>query len=378
MKSVTIYTTSKCNLRCAHCAVGADQDSPRQQQSTAEMKRILDNLAKGSVRAVTILGGEATIYRNDLNEILDYAAIVGIKVSINTNLMSFKVVKPLIEKPALRSLIVSLDGARPETHDAIRGKGTFTITTENIKKITQNSRVRNRDLLIQIAFTMSGLNFRDTPNMLYLAKSLGATHLNVKNVKITGRAKDFVNLLELDYRELLNAYNLLIVNWMLVKGIELEIFVPPAFAVYLNKKFGLSFPTTEHHACGGTDVFSYVDLKGNHLPCPAMSYEENYREGTNTTLPEVNLIDGDIATSLASSMFTDFEERRKMRTYTDRMYPCKYCKFKNQCVQCVAELIKGKAEDSVDICRAVFEYGNEEVPGIREDIWTFVQGRKRG
>lgn len=370
MRAITIYTTSKCNLRCKHCAVGPDQSDPRPQQSTEELKHILDQLSSSNVQSVTILGGEATIYRTDLAEILDHAAKLGIGISINTNLTSFKAVDPLIEKPALRSFIVSLDGARAETHDITRGKGTFYRTTENIKKITSHHRVREQDLSVQIAFTMSGLNYLDTSDILYLAKSLGATHLAVKHVKFVGRAEEFADQLEFDYRELLKAYSLLIVNWMLVKGIELEIFVPPAFALYLNKRFGLDFPTTEHHACGGVNEFSYIDLKGNHLPCPAMSYEENYDERVNTRLEEVNLIDFNLTTSLASPLFKNFEENRKRRIYTEQMYPCKYCRFNKQCVQCVAELINGKAESSVDICKAVIEYGNEQVPGIKEEIWT--------
>lgn len=370
MSSAIIYSTSKCNLQCKHCAVGADQDYPRQQQSTEEMTRILDQLAEKNVDAVTILGGEATIYRSDLGKILDHASRVDIKVSINTNLTSYKVVEPLIEKPALRSFIVSLDGARLETHDAIRGKGTFKRTTENVKKITTHRRVKSRQLLVQIAFIISQVNYAEAANMLYLAKSLGATHLNVKNVKITGRAQEFAEHLRLDYRELLSAYSLLIVNWMLVKGIELEVFVPPAFAVYLNKGFNLDFPTTEHHACGGRDVFTYVDLRGNHLPCPAMAYEQNCNEDMNAKLKEVNLLQNDMTTSLASPMFRNFEERRKSQAYTTQMYPCRYCRFNKQCIPCVAEVIEGKLGSNVDICSAVFDHGAERVPGIRDEIWA--------
>jgi MoaA/NifB/PqqE/SkfB family radical SAM enzyme len=68
MRSVTIYTTSSCNLRCKHCGVGSDQYKPRTQQTTDELKQIIKNLANGGTKWITILGGEATIYRNDLGQ----------------------------------------------------------------------------------------------------------------------------------------------------------------------------------------------------------------------------------------------------------------------------------------------------------------------
>jgi MoaA/NifB/PqqE/SkfB family radical SAM enzyme len=371
MKSVTIYTTSECNLRCKHCAVGLDQYKPRGPQSTDEMLKIITELGKGGAEFVTILGGEATIYRNDLDPILTRAHEVGIKVTINTNLTSYEAVEPILNNPGLNSFVISLDGASVKSHDLMRGKGTFLKTTENIKKLSEHPRVKDGGLFLEIAHVISGYNYLEASKMYSLALDLKVDYLAVKNVRVLGRAEKFQSKLIFGSEELLKAYCKIIVAWMFSKKkIDLGIFVPPAFAVYLNDRFGLNFPTTERAACAGASSFSYVDLYGNHLPCPSMAYEEDMKNGVKKKDYSLNLITGDVEKSLESEVFTEFETNRVNRAHTSKLYPCKYCKFNTQCRQCVAGIISGKEEDKVDICAAVFEHGNKTVPNIREKIWT--------
>ncbi|MCB9302624.1 MAG: radical SAM protein [Lewinellaceae bacterium] len=370
MKTVTLYTTSKCNIRCKHCGVGLDQDNPRSQQTTNDLKKVISELASGGTKFITILGGEATIYRNDLPIILDHAEEVGIKVSVNTNLTSWKPIESIIEKPSLNSFIISLDGSTATTHDANRGKGTFEKTVKNLKKLSEHNRIQNKSLYLEIAFVMTGINFHEASTMLTLAKQFNASYLNVKNVKMIGRAMMFSDLLGFNHQQLLDTYTSLILNWMLSdRCFELEVFIPPAYAEFLNFRFGLGLPTSYHPACGGTDVFSYVDLYGNHLPCPAMSYEEKPNTGFSKKIKDLNLIDGDIFTSFESQLFNHFEENRKNRTYKEQLFPCRFCKYNNQCQQCVAEIVSGAKEEVIDICSALYYHGNDFIPNFREGVW---------
>ncbi|MCW3103527.1 MAG: Radical domain protein [Bacteroidetes bacterium] len=370
-KSVTIYTTSKCNISCKHCGVGLDQDSPRPQQTTEELKTIFYKLSKDNTKYITILGGEATVYRRDLAELLDYADTVGLKVSINTNLTVFHVVQPLLAKPALKGLIVSIDGITPATHDSIRGKGTFQKTITNIKLVSKHERVLNGDLHLEMAFVMAQINVEEAPDLIDFAKEVGATRLNIKNVKLIGRAFSFAEDLGLDLKKMLNAYSLLVVNWMLSeKKIEMEILVTPSFATYLNRRFQLTFPTTEHHACGGESIFSYVDLHGNHLPCPSLAYEENPTMEFSKAIPGINLLESDVQESYNSDLFREFESYRAGRSFKSKMFPCKFCSFQDQCVPCTAQMVGGgKENDTVDICSALFEHADQYLPGFRKEIW---------
>ncbi len=370
-KSVTIYTTSKCNISCKHCGVGLDQDNPRPQQTTDELKTIFYKLSQDNTKYITILGGEATIYRKDLSELLDYAYSVGLKVSINTNLTVFKVVERLLEKPALKGLIVSVDGITSKTHDAIRGKGSFQKTTNNLKLVAKHSRVSQGDLQVEMAFVMSQMNVREVPDLIDFARELGATRLNIKNVKLIGRAASFTDDLDLDLKEMLNAYTLLVINWMLSgKKIEMELLIPPSFATYLNRRFDLTFPTSEHHACGGESIFSYVDLHGNHLPCPSLAYKENASVEFSAPISAINLLKTDVQESYKSPLFREFESYRAGRSFKSKMFPCQFCSFQNQCVPCTAQLVGGgKEDDTVDICKSLFEHADQYLPGFRKEIW---------
>jgi len=104
----------------------------------------------------------------------------------------------LLSKPALKGLIVSLDGTTASSHNAIRGKGTFEKTSKNIKLITQHERVKNGELSVELAFVMSKINIDEVPNLINFAKELGATRLNIKNVKLIGRASNFEEDLNID------------------------------------------------------------------------------------------------------------------------------------------------------------------------------------
>jgi len=371
-KSVTIYTTSKCNLRCKHCGVGLDQNAIRKQQTTEELKTIFYKLSQDDTKYDTILGGEATIYREDMGELLDYADEIGLGVSINTNLTVFKVVEPLLNKPALKGLIVSVDGVTSETHDAIRGNGTFQATTNNIRLVAKHTRVLNGELHIEMAFVMSQMNVNEVPNLINFANEIGVTHLNVKNVKLIGRAVFFSEELSLKSEDLLRPYTFLVVYWMLnQKKIEMELLITPAFATYLNRRFDLSLPTAEHHACGGYSIFSYVDLYGNHLPCPSLAYEENPSEKFSKPISEINLLETDVQKSYKSSLFKEFESYRIGRSFKNKMFPCKFCSFQHQCVPCIAQLTGGgKKNDTVDICEALFEHADQYLSGFKNEIWS--------
>jgi len=372
MKDVTIYATNKCNIRCIHCGVGLDQDQYRYDLSTEQLKKVMYELASGGTKTITILGGEATIYRKDLAALLDFALENGLKIIINTNLLSYEAIEDLLDKPSLQAFVVSLDGASSDIHDRIRGEGTFEKTLRNIKKITENKRYKTGDILLQIAFVMNGINCQQTSKMLFLTSELKVRQLNIKNVRFVGRANLFNKLLEITSEDLLHAYTSLIINWLYFQcDIELQILITPAFAEFLNKAFGFCLPTSNYAACGGTSVFSYVDLLGNHLPCPAMSYEEKPNTGIATKDPKLNLLKNSISKTFNSNIFHDFELKRENRKYINQLIPCKYCKFNKQCQPCAANIINGEEyEEEIELCYAIYHHGDSYVKNIRENIWN--------
>ncbi len=366
MRTATLYATGACNLRCKHCAVGLDQYKPRPELSTDQMKDVISALAKADTRSITILGGEPTIFRKDLKAILQHASAMRVGVSINTNLTDLAAVSPLLECPSLKSLVVSVDGATASTHDAVRGRGSFMQTTSNIRSVAQHARVRSRDLALEITFVLSHQNRSDASSMVPLAVELGTSRLNIKHVKLWGRAEQFAMLLSMSLRELLDAYCEVLTSWLLLGTVGLDMYLPPAAAEYMNRRFNLSLPVDDHPACGGINEFGYVDLMGNLLPCPAMSLEEDSLKGIDHQVSAVNLTQTSAQRALNAPLFQMFEENRRNGTSNTRMEPCNHCRFRTMCRPCTSDLVRGAETGSVDICAAVFRHGNEEVPTLLE------------
>jgi MoaA/NifB/PqqE/SkfB family radical SAM enzyme len=323
----------------------------------------------GGTQYVTLLGGEVTQYRNDLSEVIRHAGELGIPVHINTNLTDLSAVEDLLSVDGLGGLIVSVDGATESTHDAMRGRGTFAKTFANAKRIGTHPRIRSRQITLEIASVLTALNMHEAANLVSLAKELGAHRLNVKPVKLTGRARSFEKKLHMPHQELLEAIEQLVIAWLLDGTIELDLHLPPAAALYFNRKWGTAFDTTAHPACGGDGEFGYVDSYGNLLPCPAMSYEENMQSGLNSRHVDLNLLHSDVATAKKSSVFGDFESERVSRSKVALMSPCNACKFNDQCIPCTSDITLGRDDVHVDICEAVYRHGNESVPGIVADIF---------
>jgi len=129
-----IYTNYDCNLKCSYCVAKSGPNAPRRALGMENVKRLVDESVELGFEHIFFTGGEPFL----LNEIYDMLAYSSarIKTTILTNAMLLRGVR--LEKLcaiANENLIVqvSLDGGRPEDHDAYRGPGTCEKTVEGIK-----------------------------------------------------------------------------------------------------------------------------------------------------------------------------------------------------------------------------------------------------
>lgn len=132
-------TTKACLLTCRHCRANAQLDPGSDDLSTAEGFALIDDLAAiGRPRPIMILTGGDCLMRNDLVALATHAKQMDVPVAIAPS------VTPKLTSTILRQLrahdvktaSLSLDGATPDTHDAVRGiSGHFDATLHAINNL---------------------------------------------------------------------------------------------------------------------------------------------------------------------------------------------------------------------------------------------------
>jgi radical SAM protein with 4Fe4S-binding SPASM domain len=134
-RSVTVLITGHCNLKCAHCGVR----SPGDDLPAATWGRILDRLLEAKVLELVVSGGEP-LARRDFGDFVDMVIERPFRFSLNTNatLLTSKTAS-LLQKagPRLTSVMAGLDGPDAETHDALRGPGTFKKAVEGVRRAVE-------------------------------------------------------------------------------------------------------------------------------------------------------------------------------------------------------------------------------------------------
>ena len=129
---VTLNITNRCNLECTYCSV-SDSKNASGDLKLKEWKRVIDELAHMKVFNLLISGGEPFL-RGDFINILKHISGYHFRFSINSNgtCLDPEVLYFLAGVNTFSHIQISLDGADSETHDTIRGRGSFDRITEGI------------------------------------------------------------------------------------------------------------------------------------------------------------------------------------------------------------------------------------------------------
>jgi uncharacterized Fe-S cluster-containing radical SAM superfamily protein len=130
---------NRCNLRCRYCyhfesAGDAGGDLP-----ASEWLRFFEELGRLAVTEVTMAGGEPFI-REDLREIVGGIVKNRMRFAILSNgtLITDEMAAFLASTGRCNYVQVSIDGSMPESHDAMRGRGSFERAVEGLLALLRN------------------------------------------------------------------------------------------------------------------------------------------------------------------------------------------------------------------------------------------------
>lgn len=180
--------TKQCNLYCAHCYAAADTETADGELSTSEGKQLLEDLASYGIPVVLFSGGEPLV-RDDLTELVEYAADIGIRPVLSTNgtLITPEKARELRDA-GLQYAGISVDGLR-ERNDDFRGKdGAFDAALRGIRAFL------DANVKTGLRYTITERNAPDLRDVVDLLYKEGVNRFCFYHLDYGGRGADISNV----------------------------------------------------------------------------------------------------------------------------------------------------------------------------------------
>ena len=176
------HILTACNLKCRHCYINPEQHG-RETLAIETIEKWLELFSDRKETAnVIFLGGEPTLHP-ELPRAIKTARKMGYNsITIDSNGYLFHDILDHVTPDEVDFVSFSLDGATPETCDAIRGEGVFAICTENAKK------ARAKGFATSLIFTVSQENVHELSMMPDLLEELGISRFFIQVLGIRGNS----------------------------------------------------------------------------------------------------------------------------------------------------------------------------------------------
>ncbi|MHA2035615.1 MAG: radical SAM/SPASM domain-containing protein [Promethearchaeota archaeon] len=134
--AMTFAITYNCQCKCVHCSAGRHYTKEREELSTEEAKKLIDDAQKLGVTIIAFTGGEPLL-REDLFELISHVNKKKAMPVMFTNgqYLTEENVEKLFDA-GLYSLFLSIDTPNPEEHNKLRGMpGLFETAIEGLKRV---------------------------------------------------------------------------------------------------------------------------------------------------------------------------------------------------------------------------------------------------
>jgi heme b synthase len=263
--------TAQCNLKCVHCRAVAMPEKMKGELSTAEIFKIIDDIAKLYKPILVLTGGEP-LYREDIFDIASHAVSKGLRVALATNgtLIDERIAKKIKDAGILR-VAISIDGGDANVHDSFRGiPGSFDAAMNGLKF------VKKAGVETQINSTIAKHNVHQVADIFNLALGMKVNALHYFMLVPVGcgvMIADSEMLPAQQYEEVLNwLYDQFIAH----KDIELKATCAPHYYRIIRQRakqdgIKLSFETHGMAAmtkgCLAGSAVAFISRLGVVQPC---------------------------------------------------------------------------------------------------------------
>jgi radical SAM protein with 4Fe4S-binding SPASM domain len=339
-------TTFKCNLRCAHCYMDAQERESQDELTTEEGKMLIDQIVEVSNPILVLSGGEPLL-REDIFELAKYASDKGLRVGLGTNAIGITdEVAIRLKESGAGSVAISLDSSTPEIHDEFRGMpGAWAGAIEGIKASLRNG------LRVQFNTTVTQENFDDIGNILALGEELGVKMVQLFFLVPTGRGTEVEDVSPAMYEKM--------IRQVLQKYAGREMVVRPTCApqfMRIGDQMGLDMSQWTRGCIAG------------------LSYCRIYPEGEVTPCPYLPIKLGNIRETPFKEIWENSEVLTAMRDFENLKGRCGACEYKAKCGGCRARAY-GLSSDFIEACGGLHEPQALEGDYLLEEPWcTYVPG----
>jgi radical SAM protein with 4Fe4S-binding SPASM domain len=186
---IALNLTERCNLACEHCYLDARvlKEGAVEELDTAELKRVLCEIAEVGPEAMVVLTGGEPMLRRDLPELARHASGLGLMVVVGTNGMLLRPDRIMeLQEAGVAGVGISVDSLRPAQHDDFRGKkGAWIKTMQGI------DACKDAGMPFQIHFSATDETADEIDDMVAFARDAGAMVLNVFFMVCTGRGEKY-------------------------------------------------------------------------------------------------------------------------------------------------------------------------------------------
>jgi AdoMet-dependent heme synthase len=256
LRMVAWELTRNCNLNCIHCRARADSGPHEGELSTAECRRILDDLAAFTSPTIILTGGEPLL-REDIFDIARYGTDKGLRlvIAVNGTLLTDESALHL-KSSGIQRVSMSLDGKDAETHDAFRGvKGSFDSVIE------ASARLKAADLPFQINTTVTRLNVAWLDAMYDLVRGTGAVAWHLFLLVPVGRGEDLKGqeLSAAAYEEVLHG----LFRMEERRELEMKVTCAPHYNRIVSEEGG----QVKGGGCLAGRSFMFISHRGTAQPC---------------------------------------------------------------------------------------------------------------
>lgn len=166
---ISFEITNACNLKCIHCL--RDDSFNKKYLPVEYLEKVLVQAKRYGTTQIILTGGEPLLHPK-IEEMIDRIVHHGYLWHIVTNATLTdrlgKLVLPPERRKKLIMVSISLDGAKPETNDYIRGEGNF-------KKIMKAAAyLKAHNVPFGFKTSINKVNFHEMEDIVNLASKLGA------------------------------------------------------------------------------------------------------------------------------------------------------------------------------------------------------------